>query len=280
MCKTAERAVLFTKILAIEEVFWGKHVVWAVVHGGGMGVAVGLQEGKFCITIQKLYCFVSLFQKNILILLLHVCGKRLKRQGSDCTAVGRMRKNFFRLFPLHTLDYKRFTNKKNITIVKNKRHRLQIIVDIIRKTCIGSQSELSDILNQRGVNVTQATLSRDLKSLKITKVANDYGKYMYIIPDSNELQDTMLMKGQRHLSSNSQIGFVSFDYSGNIAIVKTRNGYATGLAYDIDMSHSHIVLGTIAGADTVFVLLREGVSREESNEFFSRFIPAELIEKE
>ena len=111
MCKTAERAVLFTKILAIEEVFWGKHVVWAVVHGGGMGVAVGLQEGKFCITIQKLYCFVSLFQKNILILLLHVCGKRLKRQGSDCTAVGRMRKNFFRLFPLHTLDYKRFTNK-------------------------------------------------------------------------------------------------------------------------------------------------------------------------
>ena len=200
-------------------------------------------------------------------------GQRLHCRGPD-------EEEFFRLFPLHTLDYKRFTNKINITIVKNKRHRLQIIVDIIRKTCIGSQSELSDILNQRGVNVTQATLSRDLKSLKITKVANDYGKYMYIIPDSNELQDTMLMKGQRHLSSNSQIGFVSFDYSGNIAIVKTRNGYATGLAYDIDMSHSHIVLGTIAGADTVFVLLREGVSREEANDFFSRFIPAELIEKE
>ena len=107
MCKTAERAVLFTKILAIEEVFWGKHVVWAVVHGGGMGVAVGLQEGKFCITIQKLYCFVSLFQKNILILLLHVCGKRLKRQGSDCTAVGRMRRNFsdyFRCIRLTTND--------------------------------------------------------------------------------------------------------------------------------------------------------------------------------
>ena len=245
-----------------------------------MGVAVGLQEGKFCITIQKLYCFVSLFQKNILILLLHVCGKRLKRQGSDCTAVGRMRKNFSDYSRCIRLTTNDLPTKKNFTIVKNKRHRLQIIVDIIRKTCIGSQSELSDILNQRGVNVTQATLSRDLKSLKITKVANDYGKYMYIIPDSNELQDTMLMKGQRHLSSNSQIGFVSFDYSGNIAIVKTRNGYATGLAYDIDMSHSHIVLGTIAGADTVFVLLREGVSREEANDFFSRFIPAELIEKE
>ena len=111
-------------------------------------------------------------------------------------------------------------------------------------------------------------------------MANDFGKYMYIIPDSNELQDTMLIKGQRHLSNNSQIGFVSFNYSGNIAIVKTRNGYATGLAYDIDMSHSHIVLGTIAGADTVFILLREDVSRDESNEFFARFIPAELIHGE
>ena len=77
------------------------------IKGGGMGVAVGIQEGKFCITIQKLYCFVSLFQKNILILLLHVCGKRLKRQGSDCTAGGRMRRNFsdyFRCIRLITND--------------------------------------------------------------------------------------------------------------------------------------------------------------------------------
>ena len=77
------------------------------VYQGEMGGAVGLQEGKFCITIQKLYCFVSLFQKNILILLLHVCGKRLKRQGSDCTAGGRMRRNFsdyFRCIRLTTND--------------------------------------------------------------------------------------------------------------------------------------------------------------------------------
>ena len=82
---------------------------WRIVciKGGEMGGAVGIQEGKFCITIQKLYCFVSLFQKNILILLLHVCGKRLKRQGSDCTARGRMRRNFsdyFRCIRLTTND--------------------------------------------------------------------------------------------------------------------------------------------------------------------------------
>ena len=108
-------------------------------------------------------------------------------------------------------------------------------------------------------------------------MANDEGEYMYIIPDSNELQDSMLMKGQKGLTGSAQIGSVSLEYSGNIAVIKTRNGYATGLAYDIDMSHSHMVLGTIAGSDTVFVLLREGISRSESNEFFARFVPADII---
>lgn len=162
--------------------------------------------------------------------------------------------------------------------MKKKRNRLQIIVELIKRNCIGSQNELAEMLKEQGVQVTQATLSRDLKALKITKVANDLGNYMYIIPDSNELQDSMLMKGQKSLAGNSQFGFVSLEYSGNLAVIKTRNGYATGLAYDIDMSHSHVVLGTIAGADTVFVLLREGISREESNEFFARFIPVEPTE--
>lgn len=162
--------------------------------------------------------------------------------------------------------------------MKNKRNRLHIIVELIKRNCIGSQNELAEMLKEQGVQVTQATLSRDLKALKITKVANDMGNYMYIIPDSNELQDSMLMKGQKGLHSSSQIGFVSLNYSGNIAVIKTRNGYATGLAYDIDMSHSPVVIGTIAGADTVFALLSEGVTREEANEFFARFLPENSIE--
>lgn len=161
--------------------------------------------------------------------------------------------------------------------MKNKRNRLQVIIELVKKNCIGSQNELAELLKQHGIEVTQATLSRDLKTLKVTKVANDADEYMYIIPNSNELQDSMLMKGQKGLTGGAQIGFVSLDYSGNIAVIKTRNGYATGLAYDIDMSHAHMVLGTIAGADTVFVLLREGISRKESNEFFARFLPADII---
>ncbi len=150
-----------------------------------------------------------------------------------------------------------------------------MIIELIRKNTIGSQNELAELLKARGINVTQATLSRDLKLLKITKVANDMGNYMYIIPDTNGLQDSLLMKGQKSMTANAQIGFISLEYSGNFAVIKTRNGYAAGLAYDIDMSHSSEVLGTIAGADTVFAILREGVSREQATAFFSRFMPVE-----
>lgn len=129
------------------------------------------------------------------------------------------------------------------------------------------------MLSERGIDVTQATLSRDLKSLKITKVANDFGNYMYIIPDANELQDSLLRKDPKQLSANAKIGFVSIEFSGNFAVIKTRNGYAAGLAYDIDMTHSQEVLGTIAGADTVFAIMREGVTHEQALKFFSRFIP-------
>lgn len=131
------------------------------------------------------------------------------------------------------------------------------------------------MLRSYGVDVTQATLSRDLKALKITKVASDKGSYTYIIPDNNDLQDSMLKRGLNSVSMSQQVGFVSIDFSGNIAVIKTRNGYATGLAYDIDMSKSPLIMGTIAGADTVFVVLHEGITVDEAKKFFARFLPIE-----
>ena len=62
-------------------------------------------------------------------------------------------------------------------------------------------------------------------------------------------------------------------FSGNIAVIKTRNGYAPGLAYDIDMSRPPEVLGTIAGADTVVAILAEGVTQEQARAVFEQFMP-------
>lgn len=156
--------------------------------------------------------------------------------------------------------------------MKKKQNRLQLITDIIKRTRIGSQNELAEALAEQGVIVTQATLSRDLKALHVTKVPSDLG-YTYIVPNHNELQDNLLKSGQQSITAQQQLGFISIEFSGNFAVIKTRNGYATGLAYDIDMSHSPEVLGTIAGADTVFAILREGVTRDEAYRFFARFVP-------
>ena len=156
--------------------------------------------------------------------------------------------------------------------MKNKKSRLQQIVELINNNCIGSQEELSKMLSTKGFMVTQATLSRDLKMLRITKVATDTGGYMYIIPDSNNIQDKMLQSGQM-IQKNHSASFVSINFSHNIAVIKTRNGYASGLAYDIDMSKTPEILGTIAGADTVFAILREDVTHEQALQVFAKFLP-------
>lgn len=157
--------------------------------------------------------------------------------------------------------------------MKNRKQRIDLTVDFIKNKCIGSQEELQQLLAEEGYEVTQATLSRDLKILKATKVATDRGGYMYMLPDSNTLKDKLLAKGVAHPSQNFQSGFVSLKISGNIAVIKTRNGYAAGLAYDLDMSHTPEILGTIPGSDTIFAVLDENVSREQAMEVFKRLLP-------
>ena len=157
--------------------------------------------------------------------------------------------------------------------MKNRKKRVELMVDLIRNQCIGSQEELADLLAKEGYIVTQATLSRDLKMLKTTKVPTDRGGYMYILPDSNSLKDKLLASGQLSMNANSQSGFVSLQFSKNIAVIKTRNGYAAGLAYDIDMSNAPEILGTIPGSDTILAVLREDVTHEQAREVFSRLLP-------
>ncbi len=147
------------------------------------------------------------------------------------------------------------------------------MVQLITNECIGSQEELAHKLADKGYKVTQATLSRDLKMLKTTKVATDRGTYIYMLPDSNSLKDKMLAKGATSVKPDFKNGFVSIELSGNMAVIKTRNGYASGLAYDIDQSHTPEILGTIPGSDTIFVVLREDVSHGRAMEIFESLLP-------
>ena len=157
--------------------------------------------------------------------------------------------------------------------MKNRKKRVEVIVEIINRQCVGSQEELANLLLAEGYKVTQATLSRDLKMLKTTKVPTDRGTYMYILPDTNVIKDKLLATGQTDLNGNHQGGFVSLKFSGNIAVIKTRNGYAPGIAYDIDISNVEEIIGTIPGTDTIIAVLADGVSHERARQVLSKFLP-------
>ncbi len=145
--------------------------------------------------------------------------------------------------------------------MKSKNSRLEAIRQIISESDVRNQEELLKSLNKLGFTVTQATLSRDLKKMKISKVANTYGDYVYVLPNHALFKR---VSNQKEMGVDQpRYGFVSLNFSGNMAVIKTRPGYASSLAYDIDNSNLPNVLGTIAGDDTLLMILAEGANRVE-----------------
>lgn len=155
--------------------------------------------------------------------------------------------------------------------MKSKNNRLDTIKMIISSKEIGSQEELLQELVKEGFRLTQATLSRDLKQLKVAKAASMNGNYVYVLPN-NTMYKRMT---EQHPVSELMMynGFVSIDFSANLAVVKTRPGYASRLAYDIDMHNCYEILGTIAGDDTIMLVLREGSTHAEVKASLSQIIP-------
>ena len=159
----------------------------------------------------------------------------------------------------------------NYARMKSKNNRLDTIKMIISSKEIGSQEELLQELVKEGYRLTQATLSRDLKQLKVAKAASMNGNYVYVLPNN-----TMYKRMTEHHSASEMMmynGFVSIDFSANLAVVKTRPGYASRLAYDIDMHNYYEILGTIAGDDTILLVIREGCTHAEVRNALCDIIP-------
>lgn len=146
--------------------------------------------------------------------------------------------------------------------MSTKKERLDAICRIIKTQVIGNQEDLLKELENSGFSVTQATLSRDIKQLKVAKVHDGNGEYVYHLPEENADRQR-----KPKTSKNPDI-----EFSGNLAVIKTRPGYAMGIASDIDSRAPHEILATIAGDDTILVIPREGVSRERVITALSRFI--------
>lgn len=146
--------------------------------------------------------------------------------------------------------------------MKNRNDRQEAVCRIIAETDIKNQEQLMNCLAEKGFAVTQATLSRDLKQLKISKVANTYGEYVYVLHNLEKVRQSHNHNIGR-VENQPRRGFESITFSGNLAVIKTKPGYAASLAFDIDSNHIPNVLGTIAGDDTLLMILAEDASAQE-----------------
>ena len=143
--------------------------------------------------------------------------------------------------------------------MRNKTKRLLTIRKLIESELISSQEELLFRLKEMNVEATQSTLSRDLKFMKVAKIPHKEKGYIYVIPESIQNEQR-----EEKVSAIITDTILSIDFSGNMAVIKTLPGYANYFE----------ILGTIAGDDTIFIVMREGVSRSELIEALTSVHPA------
>ena len=128
--------------------------------------------------------------------------------------------------------------------MKERHNRLSVVKELIKNNRIDNQDTLLELLKKEGYSVTQATLSRDLKMLKVGKISEDVRR-----------------------------GIISIEFSGNFGVIKTRPGHANSVGFALDVLALPEILGTVAGDDTIFVILREGMTKEDLLDSFNARIP-------
>ena len=132
--------------------------------------------------------------------------------------------------------------------MKIKRHSK--IIELVREFDIETQEELASRLKDAGFDVTQATISRDIRELKLTKVATSDGiqKYEVFLQDDNKIAEKFIRVFKE--------GVINIDYAQNILVIKTLNGMAMGVAAALDSMGNDEIIGSIAGDDNIFCVVK------------------------
>lgn len=144
-----------------------------------------------------------------------------------------------------------------------KNSRQEMIIAIIKEQVIGTQEELGEALKSKEVLVTQATLSRDIKELGLIKIPTPEGYYRYSLPQDRTPGD-ILRRAQRMFAE----AVISVDFADNNIVVKTTSGSAQGVAAALDDLDWPEVVGTIAGDNTILMVIR---SKEAVSDILKRF---------
>lgn len=139
--------------------------------------------------------------------------------------------------------------------MNGRNNRLKAIRKIISDSRVSSQDHLLHKLEEEGVTITQATLSRDLKVLKVGKVPDAEGGYYYVLSETEG-------ESLRGYVEDFKRGYLSLAFSHNLGVIKTLAGHADTVAIALDRLDLHEILGTIAGDDTILVIIKEGETAE------------------
>lgn len=135
-----------------------------------------------------------------------------------------------------------------------KEERYEKIHDIITRQVIETQEDLTNALRRQGIEVTQATVSRDIKELMLVKVPMGQGRYRYAYPVGHETKEAVFSSSRmERLFRDTVLGM---DYSENLIVVKTMPGAANAVASAIDYAKWPQVIGTIAGDDNILVIVK------------------------
>ena len=148
--------------------------------------------------------------------------------------------------------------------MKTKRQRK--IIELITNYDIETQEELAAKLVENGFNVTQATISRDIRELNLTKIATKGGKQKYAVQSSSDIVSNS--KYMRVLND----GIITMDTAGNILVVKTVSGMAMAVAASLDAMQIKEILGCIAGDDTIMCVVKHAEETDRVKEHIESFI--------
>ncbi len=140
-----------------------------------------------------------------------------------------------------------------------KKNRHEKIIEIVEKHEVETQDELIEHLRKLGYEVTQATVSRDIRELKLTKVMSERGSYRYELPKNNE------SIGSFKFSHALAESITSVDYAINTVVIKTFPGMAQAVAVGIDNLQLQVILGCVAGDDTILVVARTAEAAADLN---------------
>lgn len=150
-----------------------------------------------------------------------------------------------------------------------KSNRIEMLRYILTHKEINNQESLLKELRKAGHHVTQATLSRDLQQLKAAKVVSSDG-YRYVLQENAPYLPKMTVELPNSLR---ETGFKGLEVAGNIIVMHTRTGYANGIATDIDRCEFETIAGTVAGSDTILIVVRNGYEPADVLEDLSKLLP-------